>query len=304
MTSSVDSDYNLRSLGRPLIDSASATDSPDPPTTGFSSPDPITNLTLQFSQFTNQMATLISAVSDQNIATSILKEEQLRTNEAISDLRAQIPHNVASGVTFASRDIHAKLQYHAATEAKNYSDTADRLDDLEAAQPDPVLVKLFKNLTSTMEKVNCTLLAFQKSSIEQQQAQLHQQEMSFHKVQAPVEDTFLTLIKSFHSYRQYKSSRGALIFFNLFNDLQMFWNCILKKLERYSSILLSQAMTTPFFFRSYSISFSFQTVLPSKLLTSWLRRRKCWNFRSNLQLHSRLGCIFWQKPSATSSRTH
>ena len=215
MTSSVDSDYNLRSLGRPLIDSASATDSPDPPTTGFSSPDPITNLTLQFSQFTNQMATLISAVSDQNIATSILKEEQLRTNEAISDLRAQIPHNVASGVTFASRDIHAKLQYHAATEAKNYSDTADRLDDLEAAQPDPVLVKLFRNLTSTMEKVNCTLLAFQKSSIEQQQAQLHQQEMSFHKVQAPVEDTFLTLIKSFHSYRQYKSSGGAMIFFQL-----------------------------------------------------------------------------------------
>ena len=65
-----------------------------------------------------------------------------------------------------------------------------------------------------MEKVNCTLLAFQKSSIEQQQAQLHQQEMSFHKVQAPVEDTFLTLIKSFHSYRQYKSSGGAMIFFS------------------------------------------------------------------------------------------
>ena len=185
MTSSVESDYNLRSTGnsnKSSTGSSLAIDFSDPPTTGSPSSDFLNQINSHFSQISEQMATLISAVSDQNIATSILKEQQLRTNEAISDLRAQIPHNVASGVTFASRDIHAKLQYHAATEAKNYSDTADRLDDLEAAQPDPVLVKLFKNLTTTMEKVNCTLLDFQKSSIEQQQAQLHQQEMSFHKV--------------------------------------------------------------------------------------------------------------------------
>lgn len=143
--------------------------------------------------------------------TATLNKQQ----EAIQDLQTQIPHNVASGVTFVSKDLHQKLQYHTSTESKNHSDMTDRINQIESATPDPVLIRTVTALNSTMEKLMTVLTRMQQSADTQSKATLHIQEMSFNQVQAPADDSCLTMIKSFHSYRNYKSGGGSMNFYEL-----------------------------------------------------------------------------------------
>jgi len=143
--------------------------------------------------------------------TATLNKQQ----EAIQDLQTQIPHNVASGATSVSKDLHQKLQYHTSNESKNHSDMTDRINQIESATPDPMLIRTVTALNSTMEKLMTVLTRMQQSADTQSKATLHIQEMSFNQVQAPADDSCLTMIKSFHSYRNYKSGGGSMNFYEL-----------------------------------------------------------------------------------------
>ena len=173
----IDSDESehikLRS-GRSLTDSRQLASGTNLSASEFPDPTPEEDPPVTLPYLANLVTKLTGLVTTMN--TSLVTQQ-----EAIADLQKQIPHNVASGVTSISKDLHQKLQIHTSNESKNHSDMNERITYLESATPDLVLIRLVGTLESTMDKLATALMKMQASADAQSKATLHIQEMHLAK---------------------------------------------------------------------------------------------------------------------------
>ena len=184
----------------------------------------------EFASMKTEFASLKTQQTTTNDRLVILENSALVTSTAIStvesaheeikaavlDFQERIPHNIASGLVAATADIHHTMQYHIANENKTARDLAERLTIIESSSPhDVASARLLSSVNSTMDKVAATLTAINRTSEAQYLSLRNTTELAFHRVTAPVDDSMLTMLLSWQSYRKYKHGGGSLTFLEI-----------------------------------------------------------------------------------------
>ena len=149
-------------------------------------------------------------VTSTAIATVESAQKEIET--AVLDFQERIPHNIASGLVAATADINHTMQCHIANEVKTTRDLAERVTIIETSPQDVASSRLLYSVNATMDKVATTLTTINRTTEAQYLSLRNMTELAFHRVTAPIDDSILTMLLSWQSYKKYKHGGGSLTF--------------------------------------------------------------------------------------------
>jgi len=176
----------------------------------------LNSLKTQQASINDRLAIIENTTSANSKAFSIIESDHKKVKATVSDFEARIPHNIASGLVATTADINQTIQYHIANGNKTTRDLAERLTIIESSSPpDVASARLLSSVNSTMDKVAATLTAINRTSEAQYLSLRNTTELAFHRVTAPVDDSMLTMLLSWQSYRKYKHGGGSLTFLEI-----------------------------------------------------------------------------------------
>ena len=148
-------------------------------------------------------------------AISTIESEHKEVKAAVSNFEERIPHNIASGLVAATADLNHTMQFHIANESKTSRDLAERVTNIETSPHDVASARLLHSVNATMDKIATTLTTINRTTEAQYLSLRNTTDLAFHRVTAPIDDSMITMLLSWQSYRKYKQGGGSLTFLEI-----------------------------------------------------------------------------------------